>query len=621
MDLISPTKNLQRSGVQQVEELYSALHGWGQAVDLNESGVPEDGLLFLALKRDGFADSIGLSTGPVQPGRAYTGACTVAITGLLTTDAILADSTDQPTCSVNGTLTIADGDVVYGVSISRSGVQIGYYPCGEGAGTSCINTLPGPGALPHGTISASTVHIELYDGSGFDSNMAGYTLSENLSLYSNPGLGSWVFGASANPQITADGTLIQVVDSFAARGAGPRTGAIFEALEVVHYKVSLRAPTGLSGTIRLGDASGATSGDAFVAVKDQWQTFTVTRTFSASPPVLFCEPAIRNGGTLGQVYFKDFQVCRNPSAFFAQTYGTAVPYGLKPHISGGRSGFSGVLVGLGDSITAGDWPVRLPYLMPNNPTIIDAGNAGDTIAQCYARVPAVISANADICVILCGINDFAADATVEEMQADYEPILVDLIEGGVTPVIVSTTPWKDSTNWSAPRQVVQDQFNAWLPSIAATYGCTFVDAFTPMEDPASPDKLLPAYSLDLMHHSAAGVAAMTEIIERALPGTRVSADAYTNRNAQYPTQIKLSILDPPQWPSSPAILLRTGVDNAVYDADGVGIVFDTPTLALAALASLADDTYLFGGTKGAALYSVDKSAKAAVIKKYLADND
>lgn len=71
------------------------------------------------------------------------------------------------------------------------------------------------------------------------------------------------------------------------------------------------------------------------------------------------------------------------------------------------------------------------------------------------------------------------------------------------------------------------------------------------------------------------------------------------------------------WPSAPEIIARTGIDNAVYDSDGVGKTFASTALALAAMTTLADDTYLFCGPKGVALYDVDMSAKADKINRYL----
>jgi len=71
------------------------------------------------------------------------------------------------------------------------------------------------------------------------------------------------------------------------------------------------------------------------------------------------------------------------------------------------------------------------------------------------------------------------------------------------------------------------------------------------------------------------------------------------------------------WPSAPELIAVTGVDNAVFDALGIGKTFATEALALAALATVADDEKLFAGPKGAVLYSTDMSAKADKINRYL----
>ena len=85
-------------------------------------------------------------------------------------------------------------------------------------------------------------------------------------------------------------------------------------------------------------------------------------------------------------------------------------------------------------------------------------------------------------------------------------------------------------------------------------------------------------------------------------------------------RVKYSLLrDPIRWPSAPDIISRTGVNNAVYDVNGDGITMADDAAALAALASLADDQYLWGGTKAAALYSVNMTAKATAIKRYVGD--
>jgi hypothetical protein len=57
MDLLSQAISLQSAGVRAVEELFSELHGWSNAVHLNADGPPREGLL--AWFVDG-TDSIGI---------------------------------------------------------------------------------------------------------------------------------------------------------------------------------------------------------------------------------------------------------------------------------------------------------------------------------------------------------------------------------------------------------------------------------------------------------------------------------------------------------------------------------------------------------------------------------
>jgi len=98
-----------------------------------------------------------------------------------------------------------------------------------------------------------------------------------------------------------------------------------------------------------------------------------------------------------------------------------------------------------------------------------------------------------------------------------------------------------------------------------------------------------------------------------LDGVDIGAYAYGGSDKYY-----LSLLGSDgarYWPSAPEIIAITGVDNAVYDANGVGKTFATPALALAALATVEDNIKLFVGAKGAVLYSTDMSAQLAKIQR------
>ena len=98
-----------------------------------------------------------------------------------------------------------------------------------------------------------------------------------------------------------------------------------------------------------------------------------------------------------------------------------------------------------------------------------------------------------------------------------------------------------------------------------------------------------------------------------LDGVDIGAYAYVVGGKYY-----LSLLGPDgakYWPSAPELIAITGVDNAVYDANGVGKTFTTPALALTALATVEDNIKLFVGAKGAVLYETDQSTNLAKIQQ------
>lgn len=93
--------------------------------------------------------AISRSTGSlIGNGTAY-----IAITGLLTTDTITCDSADKATCTVNGRLDIANGKIVYGITVTRSGLTWAYYPVTEKKGI-CLHDCSGNGR--HGILNSGS---------------------------------------------------------------------------------------------------------------------------------------------------------------------------------------------------------------------------------------------------------------------------------------------------------------------------------------------------------------------------------------------------------------------------------------------------------------------------------
>jgi peptidoglycan/xylan/chitin deacetylase (PgdA/CDA1 family) len=109
-------------------------------------------------------------------------------------------------------------------------------------------------------------------------------------------------------------------------------------------------------------------------------------------------------------------------------------------------------------------------------------------------------------------------------------------------------------------------------------------------------------------------AAMNRLVYHAIPGLSIGAYQYGG-----PDKVYHGLTVANAWAAIPELYDVIGLNNAVYAADGSSVAFDTPALALAALASLADDQYLWGGTKAAALFNIDMTAKAGPIKRYVGD--
>jgi lysophospholipase L1-like esterase len=328
------------------------------------------------------------------------------------------------------------------------------------------------------------------------------------------------------------------------------------------------------------------------------------------------------GQNVTTIYIRHPQVVYDTDVEYVPTSGAAIlKGGVKPKISTIRSTFSGKIVFFGDSLTLA-YANGMAGIMANSPTIVNAGVGGEKIADGLARIQTIIDLVPDICVVGFGINDLTGNTILSAMQSGTQSIIDALVTADITPVILTVSPWKGNSFWLADRQTDTDNFNAWLK----TRGHAVVDSYALLEDPNNPDALQARFEhTDHLHLISAGYAALGRLIDNSLPVPLQTLVTDINKDAlQYNGPLKLSIqgVDGAYfWPSSPKILLRTGVDNAVYNADGTGKEFASKAFALAALASLADDTYLFGGTKGAALYSVDMSSKAAKIKNILADAD
>lgn len=126
---------------------------------------------------------------------------------------------------------------------------------------------------------------------------------------------------------------------------------------------------------------------------------------------------------------------------------------------------------------------------------------------------APVNLTARVCVMNGGLNDLVADATLETMQSRVNANIAAVRAAGMIPVVVSVGPWKSHSSWSAGQQTVTDNYNAWL--LARTDILT-VDIYAPLEDPSTPDTILPAYEASEAHPNSAGSAVIQARVTNVL---------------------------------------------------------------------------------------------------------
>jgi lysophospholipase L1-like esterase len=174
------------------------------------------------------------------------------------------------------------------------------------------------------------------------------------------------------------------------------------------------------------------------------------------------------------------------------------------------------IVCLGDSLTSGtgiatntNYPRELILLTGDAFTAINKGTGGETTTNMLARVNAdVIASNPGYSVIMGGTNDIAVNnATV--IKSNLQAIYTAIQQAGIKVVAVTFPP---HNGISEPNQATQDAVNYWILN-NATHVDYRADAYTALEDPGTPDTLLPAYNDGSnLHLSTAGYTKLAQTI-------------------------------------------------------------------------------------------------------------
>jgi uncharacterized protein (TIGR02145 family) len=180
---------------------------------------------------------------------------------------------------------------------------------------------------------------------------------------------------------------------------------------------------------------------------------------------------------------------------------------------------------MGNSITAaGRYENVLNSLLGVSWGVVNLGITGQTTAQMLARFTqdVIMPGDAKYVIVLGGVNDVRLDRTAPQIEPNLQSMYTAAHNAGIKVVAVSILPFKNFKGdkpWTAEKQAVLDDVNAWI-STTAVHADYKVNAYAALEDPVNPDCLLPAYdSGDGLHPSWAGQIVLANAIYHAVSWT------------------------------------------------------------------------------------------------------
>jgi lysophospholipase L1-like esterase len=163
------------------------------------------------------------------------------------------------------------------------------------------------------------------------------------------------------------------------------------------------------------------------------------------------------------------------------------------------------VVMLGDSITAGtEWNELLGI---ND--IANRGIGGDTTEGFYNRLSNIYLMKPELCFIMGGINDISGFYPVNLIQSNFEEIIKNLLENGITPIIQSTLyVSNEHPHWERLNHTV-DELNESLKNICQKYNILFLDINTKLSVDGG---LRNEYTYDGVHLTGLGYKEWSKII-------------------------------------------------------------------------------------------------------------
>lgn len=151
----------------------------------------------------------------------------------------------------------------------------------------------------------------------------------------------------------------------------------------------------------------------------------------------------------------------------------ATIYGDSYSDSGGGTGWIGQTLNTNTSV---DFILR------------EQATGGDLVSEIRTAFEADFPFNRDNLVILQGaINSIRTDVSLGSIQADWSAMADAVLQAdNIDLLVVNQSPWFGHAQWTEARQLVTEQFNAWL---AGKYGNYLADTYTALGDPAEPRQL------------------------------------------------------------------------------------------------------------------------------------
>ena len=170
------------------------------------------------------------------------------------------------------------------------------------------------------------------------------------------------------------------------------------------------------------------------------------------------------------------------------------------------SGHPLVIVGLGDSTTAGTPGFRSPLEAPpdgagdrtsqyaywmtaTHPewTVLNRGINGQTAGEIRARFERdVLRSHPGYVIILAGVNDIFGGASAETVERVLSVMYADALDAGIVPVAASVLPYDRATERATAAILT---LNNWIESLAKVLHIPFCDTHAATADPRTLNRL------------------------------------------------------------------------------------------------------------------------------------